>query len=596
MRLATFLLENTESWGFVIADPVSGEERIVEPTRVPAVLERTILSTSGYAHSRPEFRDDWPADLAGALASGDDGLSELARLARFLERYLAQSDAAVLDLVSHRVADVELLAPIPRPRLCWGLVTNAPSFVRNKVGIDHLNLFPLGHQRPQGSVIGSGAPVIMRGGHHVPLMSYNVELGVVIGRGGRYIALEDAMDHVAGFTTVTDVAGTYYYGVVPGNEGRGYHLPPEYDDWLYQATASWGGKIADSLCPVGPYLVTKDEVGDPYDLLVYTRQNGRQRDRAHTSAMMLGIERVIHWYSSFATLHPGDVIHFGTMGVDGLPIPSEQLERNPTVLESEIEDVGLLRNPVRVIEPHEPVPFESHPSYAVRRAAQEPPLTASEWSVEQARHVYTAFGNHEQAAGEGLPRLAVPRFLNGPASSLGASGTPVELPVRATELEVAIELAVVIRRLTSGTARGGAKDAMLSLSPLVSLCDLSFADTVIEPARAGERHIPAVYGRWADGFNVLPSVVGGEVGEWRERRMALTVGDEEVSASTSDYLFGPEDLIEAISAQSTLFPGDVVTLGSTTARVRVTAETPVRVAAAIDGLGAIAFDIVPASH
>lgn len=600
MRLATFLHDGVERWGFVVRDPETGEECLVDPGLAEAELASSAIGTSGYAASRPHFLGDtWPTTLVDFLRLGDEAMLALSRLEAFLARFVAQSDATILHRAAHALRDITLLAPIPRPRLCWGLVTNAPSFVRNNLGVEHLNLFPLGHQRSQGSVIAAGEPIPMKNGHHLPLMSYNVELGIVIGKGGRYIPLENAMEHVAGFTTINDVAGTYYYGIVPGNEGQGYRLPAPYDDWFYQATASWGGKIADGMCPMGPYLVTRDEVGDPYDLLVYTRQDGRTRNRAHTSATLLGIERVINWYSSFASLHPGDVIHFGTMGIDGLPVPGTVLERGGTVLEAEVEDVGLLRNPVHVIAPGETIRFDEHPSYAVRQAAAEEPLLGDrdEWSGERARHFYTAFGNHARAEPhEGLATLAIPRFFTGPASSLGVSGSRIDLPPRATDLLLSIELAVVVGRLSSDVDAADAERIILGVTPLISVCDLSFQQAVVEPARLGERHIPAVYGRWADGFNVVLQRPVAWPADWRGLRMTLDVDGEHVTGSTSDYVAGPGELIETISAMTTLFPGDVITLGSTSARIRVPSGASVRAVGRIEGFGQVFAELAPAPN
>lgn len=593
VKLATFLHDGSERWGFVTSDPLTEELRIVEPERAEAALAVCGGATSGYAASRPSFLGRWPDTLAAFVALGDEGIAVLNRLERFLARFTMQSDATLLDGISHSIADVELLSPIPRPRLCLGLVTNSPSFARGNPRIEHLNLFPVAHQRPQGSIVGAGAPVLMRNGHHDPLMSFNVELGVIIGQGGRDIPLHDAMRHVAGYTNVTDVAGTYYYGRVPGNAGRGYSLPPEYGDWFFQATASWGGKVADTLCPVGPFLATKDEVGDPYDLLVYTRQDGRQRDRAHTSATILGVERVIQWYSSFATLQPGDILHLGTMGVDGLPIAREAVETGQVVIESEIEQLGVLRNPVQTVTIGERVPFDQHPSFAIRSAAQEPPTDAAAWRPRDARHVFTAFGNHAGSPDEGLPRLEIPRFFTGPATSLGADGSRVVLPARATVVEVTIELAAVVGRLASDVDPGEAESYLAGFAPVVSLCDESFRDAVAEPARLGERHIPAVYGRWGDGFNVV-GALEPQAGTWRGRRMCLETGDGTSSGSTDDYLDGAAELITTISAVTTLFPGDVILLGRTAAALRLPASGGF-VAGEIEGLGRVRAEIVRAS-
>lgn len=591
MKLATFSHENTEKWGFVVLDPLTNEDRIVEPALAEVELAASAsVGTSGYAASKPYFLGEaWPATLIEFLELGEHGMTALSRLTVYLDRFLSQSDATVLDRASHALSEVTLLAPIPRPRLCWGLVANSPSFARNKTGIAHINLFPLGHQRSQGSVIASGETISMKNRHHDPLMSYNVELAVIIGTGGRYIPVESAMDHVAGYTTINDVAGTYYYGIVPGNEGAGYQLPAPYDDWYYQVTASWAGKVADGMCPMGPYLVTKDAVGDPYDLLVYTRQDGRLRNRAHTSAAILGIERVISWYSSFASLRSGDVIHFGTMGVDGLSVPQAVVERGGTVLEVEIEDVGILRNPVHVVPAGSEVPLAEHSSFAVRQAATDASILndRSEWDVDRARHFYTAFGNNNRAEhSEGMARLAVPRFFTGPASSLGTA-SDVELPPRSTDLVLGIELAVVISRLAGDVKAANAESVILGLTPLLSVCDLSFQQAVIEPARPGERGIPAVYGRWADGFNVVLDQPAEWRTDWRDRLMAIDVNGETVTGSTSDYIAGPEELIETISAMTTLFPGDVITLGSTTTRITVPSGRPVQATGRIEGIGEV---------
>jgi len=259
-------------------------------------------------------------------------------------------------------------------------------------------------------------------------------------------------------------------------------------------------------------------------------------------------------------------------------------------------------NPVVVAGPDRPaVPLESHPSYAVREVATSGAsvlASAQDWSAASARHFYTSFGNHETAAeSDALPRLEVPRFLNGPASSLGVSG-PVEIPPRATDLVVSIELAVVVRALAADVDDG--RDVVLGYTPLVSLSDRSFADAVVEPARTGERGTPAMYGRWADGFNVVSdTLVPLPRHDWRGRELSLRIGDRVVSGSTSGYLAGPDDLIRTISAMITLFPGDVITLGWTAARLVLTRdeyEAGVVVHGAIVGLGEVRAEISPSTR
>ncbi|MGO3191252.1 MAG: fumarylacetoacetate hydrolase family protein [Microbacterium sp.] len=548
MRLVTFLApDGVERWGILRRE--AGEELIVDPR---------VADPDG----------GWPGTLAEQLARGTDAL------------------AAVRTSGAWRLPEVTLLAPVPRPGLCWGLVTNSPAFQRRRTDLPILNLFPLGHQRPLGAVVGAGSAIPLRHGHHLPIIGFNVELGVVIGRGGRRIAAADALDHVAGYTVVTDVAGQHHFRTAPGHDGTAWHLPPEYGDWLAQATASWGGKIADGHAPIGPWLVTRDEVPDPYDLLMWTRQTDPRtgdttdRDRAHSGATILGIERVIEWYSSFATLHPGDIIHFGTMGVDGLPLRPKELP--VAAPDSEIERVGRLVNPA--IVRHRPLPAAEHPSPAVREAQTAPLADPGDWSPKRCRHLYVLFGEHDDDELEALP---TPRFLLAPGASVAAAGE-VTVPARATDLVLSVELAAVVGRVTGGAANEGFdRDALLGFAPMIALADQSFAQAVVEPARSGERGAPAMYARWADGFNVLGPISSGR--RWRERAMVLTADGARAETSTSGYTRAPEDVLAAIAAMTTLFPGDVVTLGAA-ARIRIPRDRwadGLDASAEIEGLGSV---------
>ena len=317
MKLATFIARGSELFGLVLAHPHTGEEWIFEPGPVQARLaEYAKRGTSPYAATRPVFwDDDAPTDMVGFLQTGADGMARMRRFRDFLETFLDKSDTFILQGAGHRMADVTLRAPIPRPRLILGLVQNSPTVWRNVPERQHLNVFPQGHQRPQGTVIDPGAPLILPYAARIS-GGWNPELAVIIGTGGRDIPVTQAMAHVAGLTIVSDVTVDYFR--------RDMFAQPEPYDWFEDAMSSWGDKKSDRRFPIGPYLVTMDEVGNPYDLMIYTRQSGYLRDRSHTGAMHIGIERTISWLSSFRALHPGDIIHMGTMGYDGSPFCSSR--------------------------------------------------------------------------------------------------------------------------------------------------------------------------------------------------------------------------------------------------------------------------------
>lgn len=121
---------------------------------------------------------------------------------------------------------------------------------------------------------------------------WEVELGVVIGKGGRYIAEADALDHVAGYCVVNDVSER---------------------EWQIERGGSWDkGKGCDTFGPTGPWLVTPDEAGDVSDLRMWLEVDGHRYQDGSTSTMIFGVAHIIHYLSQFMSLEPGDVISTGT--------------------------------------------------------------------------------------------------------------------------------------------------------------------------------------------------------------------------------------------------------------------------------------------
>ena len=598
MKLATYVDAGTERWGLVIDHPATGERWVFNPEQVERQFDLYQANpTTGYQRFRPRFLADgvWPRELKDFAGLGQPGLDALSRLQQFLIRFLEQCDQHAMAQIGHPLNQVHLRAPIPRPRLLWGLVQNSPTFIRNDPDRVIANLFPQGHARPRGCVVGHGEPVVVPP-NGTP-WSFNVELGLVIGRGGRYIPIDEAMDHVAGYTVVIDIAGRNFF------KHSIDRIDPPFD-FFDGAVASWGCKKTDTMCPMGPFLVTKDEIGNAYDLTVYTRQSGWLRDRSNTAAMLLGVERTIHWYSSFATLFPGDVIHMATMGVDGLECSPQQIMGPNDYIEAEIEKVGVLRCPVVLLD-HQDWRDQAdpgrtiHPSPAVRDALvrqNDEPTNRTQWSPEIAPHFWRLFGNCQTAQmNEGLTRRDYPRFINGPSSALAASPATIELPPRAKDLTVGPELAFVISKVASQVPADKAEQYMLGYIVIASCCDRSFTETIREPATNQERNLPLVYGRWADGFNVAsqpPAMLTAQ--ELRNRRMTLTVpGIGQAESITDEYVFWAPQIIEYISRFITLFPGDIITLGKTSAQLELPLDRPIDVKvqgqAVIDEVGTCVF-------
>jgi len=138
---------------------------------------------------------------------------------------------------------------------------------------------------------------------------WEVELGVVIGKAGRYIPESEAMDHVAGYCIVNDVSER---------------------DWQANRSGTWTkGKSSDTFGPIGPWLVTKDEIPDPQNLGIWLEVNGRRYQNGNTRTMVYGVRFLVHYLSEFFTLHPGDIISTGTPPGVGLGVKPEPVFLKP---------------------------------------------------------------------------------------------------------------------------------------------------------------------------------------------------------------------------------------------------------------------------
>ena len=157
-----------------------------------------------------------------------------------------------------------------------------------------------------------------------PNFDYEGELGVVIGAGGRYIPASKALDAIAGYTVVNDASAR---------------------EWQ-RATTQWTpGKNFDGSMPIGPEIVTADEV-DVSDVLLETRLNGEVMQSSRTSLMIVDVPKAIEFFSSFTELRPGDVIATGTPGGVGFARTPPVWLQAGDVIEVSVENVGTIRNTV----------------------------------------------------------------------------------------------------------------------------------------------------------------------------------------------------------------------------------------------------------
>ncbi len=150
-------------------------------------------------------------------------------------------------------------------------------------------------------------------------LDYEAELAIIIGKKATYVSEADAMNYVVGFTVVNDVSE------------RNFQL---------ERTGQWTkGKSHDGFCPLGPYLVTKEAVGDPQNLKIWLTVNGQKRQEANTSDMIFNVKQLVSQVSQFMTLLPGDVIVTGTPS--GVAIASGAYLKQGDIVELGIEKLGM---------------------------------------------------------------------------------------------------------------------------------------------------------------------------------------------------------------------------------------------------------------
>ena len=221
------------------------------------------------------------------------------------------------------LAEVELLAPLPRPGKIVAVGRNYADHAK-ETGVAPFEQPRIIAKLPS-SVCGPGSLVRRPGG--VSKLDFEVELAVVIGSFAQRVPQADALAHVAGYTVLDDISAREF----------------QFDVSPAQTTFA---KSMDGFCPMGPWLVTRDEIADPQALELSCQVNGQTMQHASTADMLFPVARLIEYISRFMTLEPGDVIATGTpAGVGAARKPQRWLVPGD-VVRVEISGLGVLENPV----------------------------------------------------------------------------------------------------------------------------------------------------------------------------------------------------------------------------------------------------------
>ena len=265
-----------------------------------------------------EFLEGFPFDIDDILLEDPDG--------EFWEKIREESQSPHAQKLRWEDLDLCLPTPTPTKILCVGL--NYADHAREFN--DPIPEEPVVFCKPLSTMLAPGGAI------EIPPVSekidYEAELVVVIGKEGRNIPEQNAMYYVLGYTCGNDVSSRDWQKGKPAGQ------------WFL-------GKSFDTFAPIGPILVTKDEIPNPNKLKIESRLNGQVMQSSNTSNFIFPIEKLISYISQVMTLEPGDLIFTGTPGGVGE-------RRNPPVylkpgdtIEVEIEKIGTLSNTVKKFDP-----------------------------------------------------------------------------------------------------------------------------------------------------------------------------------------------------------------------------------------------------
>jgi 2-keto-4-pentenoate hydratase/2-oxohepta-3-ene-1,7-dioic acid hydratase in catechol pathway len=249
-----------------------------------------------------------PPTINELLALGPDGL-----------RQAAEAAAVGVPLPPN----IELLPPVPNPRKIICVGKNFAEHARETGAAPPGE--PVFFSKFPTALIGPGRQIVLP--KESSQVDYEAELVAIIGRGGRAIKRDTALKHVAGYCCGNDITARDWQRNKPGGQ------------WLL-------GKSFDTFAPLGPALVTADEIPDPQNLNIQLRLNGQIMQQASTAEMLYSLAELIAYVSRVCTLEPGDLLFSGTPAGVGFVRTPPVFLKDGDLLEVEIEMIGILENAV----------------------------------------------------------------------------------------------------------------------------------------------------------------------------------------------------------------------------------------------------------
>ena len=301
--------------------------------RVGVHVEGTIVDVRAALAARlADGGEGRPVELAHALVPGDlvglieRGAPALAQVRSAVDYALARRDekpAPDEARLTYALSEVGLYAPLINPSKVVAIGLNYLDHARESGMEPPKN--PIFFTKYTTAIVGPGSPVVLPPPEISNQVDYEVELAVVIGRAARNVSVEEAMEYVFGYTIVNDVSAR---------------------DLQFQDGQWVKGKSLDTFAPMGPWVVTKDEIPDPHALRIALALNGELVQDSSTSNLIFRVPQLIAYLSKLFTLRPGDVIATGTPPGVGMARKPQRFLKPGDTMRCEVQGIGALENPV----------------------------------------------------------------------------------------------------------------------------------------------------------------------------------------------------------------------------------------------------------
>ncbi|MDR7236389.1 fumarylacetoacetate hydrolase family protein [Neobacillus drentensis] len=309
MRLATVRVEGEQRIAAVINDEYIDLNKACE----------LLFESKGQARAKQIAEAYIPPNMIGFLQGGEDSTN----LAKESIEYVQNNDFSddVKRKLYYEGKQVKLESPIQKPEkiICVGL--NYREHIE-EMGRE-LPTIPVVFAKYNNTIIAPGDPILKP--KVSDALDHEAELVVVIGKKGKYISEEEAMDYVAGYTV--------------GNEATIRDFQKRTKEWLQ-------GKTFDTTLPLGPHLVTKESLPNPDNCDLVLTLNGEERQRSNTKNLVFTIPYLVNFLSNIMTLEVGDIICTGTPGGVGQARKPQSWMKHGDVVRVEIEGIGALENPI----------------------------------------------------------------------------------------------------------------------------------------------------------------------------------------------------------------------------------------------------------